>query len=100
MTLDSSLERPLEKTRDQIDRALELLGGKASAAAVRRDDTVRSRCAALRSACLPGGAPQERGLSTAHFALRYGVGFGAAVLSQLDAESDAIQVIDPGVAVT
>ena len=62
---------------------------------MRRDETVRSRCAALRSSCLPGGAPQERGLSTAHFALRYGVGFGTAVLSQLDVESDAVQIIDP-----
>jgi bacillithiol biosynthesis cysteine-adding enzyme BshC len=100
VALDSGLERPLEKTRDQIERALELLGGKASAAVVRRDETLRSRSAALRSACLPGGAPQERGLSTAHFALRYGLGFGAAVLSQLDPESDAVQVIDPEAAVS
>jgi bacillithiol synthase len=93
--VDAGLERPLEKTRDQIDRALELFAAKASAAAVRRDDTTRSRCESLRAACLPGGAPQERGLATAHFALRYGIGIGAAVLSQLDVDSAAVQVIDP-----
>jgi hypothetical protein len=95
LALDGGLERPFAKTRDQIDRALELFAAKASAAALRRDDTVRSRCEALRSVCLPHGAPQERGLSTAHFALRYGVTFGAAVLGQLDVESDAVQVVDP-----
>jgi hypothetical protein len=93
--LDGGLARPFEKTREQIDRALELFASKASAAAVRRDRTVRARTEALRAACLPAGAPQERWLSTAHFALRYGRSFGAAVLSQLDVESDAVQIVDP-----
>ena len=93
--LDGGLERPFEKTREQIDRALELFASKASAAAVRRDQTVRARTESLRAACLPGGAPQERFLSTAHFALRYGLGFGPAVMSQLDIESDAVQIVDP-----
>jgi bacillithiol biosynthesis cysteine-adding enzyme BshC len=95
--LDGGLERPFEKTREQIDRALELFASKASAAAVRRDQTVRARTESLRTACLPGGAPQERTLSTAHFALRYGLGLGAAVMDQLDVESDAVQIVDPEV---
>ncbi len=93
--LDAGLERPFEKTREQIDRALELFASKASAAAVRRDQTVRARTESLRAACLPGGAPQERFLSTAHFALRYGLGLGSAVMGQLDVESDAVQIVDP-----
>jgi hypothetical protein len=95
VALDAGLERPFAKTREQIDRALELFAGKASAAAVRRDETGRARVEALRAACLPGGAPQERALSVAHFALRYGAPFAAAVLAQLDPVSDVVQVIDP-----
>ena len=62
---------------------------------MRRDQTVRSRTESLRAACLPSGAPQERVLSIAHFALRYGLAFGRAVLDQLDVESDAMQIVDP-----
>jgi bacillithiol biosynthesis cysteine-adding enzyme BshC len=94
-TLDPNLERPFEKTREQIDRALELFASKASAAAVRRDQTLRARTEALRASCLPQEAPQERFLSTAHFALRYGLSFGSAVMEQLDVESDAVQIVDP-----
>jgi uncharacterized protein YllA (UPF0747 family) len=96
--LDVNLERPFEKTREHIDRALELFAGKVSASAVRRDQTVRSRTEALRAACLPRGAPQERVLSVAHFILRYGLDFGRGVLDQLDVESDAVQIVDPGAA--
>jgi hypothetical protein len=93
--LDGGLERPFAKTREQIDRALALFASKASAAAVRRDQTTRARTEALRAACMPVGAPQERWFSTAHFALRYGRSFAAAVMGQLDVESDTVQVIDP-----
>jgi bacillithiol biosynthesis cysteine-adding enzyme BshC len=95
LALDPGLERPLAKTREQVDRALELFTGKVHAAAARRDQTARSRCDAVRAACLPGGAPQERTLAVGHFALRYGLGLGAAVLSGLDVESAAVQVVDP-----
>jgi bacillithiol biosynthesis cysteine-adding enzyme BshC len=95
LEVDAGLARPFEKTREQIERALELFGDKVSAAVVRRDDIVRARFDALRAACLPGGAPQERALATAHFALRHGLGFGAAVLAQLDVASDAVQIVDP-----
>ena len=95
LAMDATLERPFEKTREHVGRALELFAARLRAAAVRRDELVRSRSTALRDACLPGGAPQERGLAVAHFALRYGAGFGGAVMAQLDVESDRVQVIDP-----
>jgi bacillithiol biosynthesis cysteine-adding enzyme BshC len=93
--VDGGLERPFEKTREQIARALDLFAAKATAASVRRDRTVRARTETLRAACLPAGAPQERWLSAAHFVLRYGRAFGEAVLAQLDVFSDAVQIVDP-----
>ena len=66
-----------------------------SVSAARRDATERQRLSGLRSECLPGDAPQERVLSTAHFALRYGRRFASAVWEQMEVDSDWIQVIEP-----
>lgn len=98
--LDPNLERPWEKTRDHVARALDTLHGKMCAAAVRRDDVLRSRCDAVRAALLPGGSPQERTLCCAHFALRYGPDFVRAAWEGLEVGSAEIQIIDPEAAAT
>jgi bacillithiol biosynthesis cysteine-adding enzyme BshC len=98
LEIDPNLERPWEKTRDHVNRALETLSTKMCAAAVRRDEMVLSRCEALRRAVLPGGTPQERTLTTAHFALRYGPAFVDAAWRGLDVGADTVQVIDPDAA--
>ena len=93
--LDSQLESPWSKTRGSVDRALELFSSKVARSAARRDDTVRQRLSGLRAECLPGGAPQERVLSTAHFVLRYGRSFASAVWEQMEVDKDRVQVIEP-----
>ena len=93
--IDGNLERPWQKTRDNIDRALSTLSAKMCAAAVRRDEVLLRRLQALRDACTPGGAPQERVVASAHYPLRYGKCFAASAYEQLEVGSDLIQVIDP-----
>ncbi|MEE2775791.1 MAG: bacillithiol biosynthesis cysteine-adding enzyme BshC [Acidobacteriota bacterium] len=93
--LDPNLERPWQKTRDNVDRALAALSTKMCAAAVRRDEVVHGRLESLRDACAPGGSPQERSVCVAHYALRHGLGFGAAAYNQLEVGSDLIQIVDP-----
>lgn len=95
MALDPNLERPLEKTREQIERALEAFSGKVDAAVARRDATVMRRFERLREACLPLGALQERVLSIAHFVGRYGTGFIDSMWEQLDLDPRNLQVITP-----
>lgn len=95
LQIDPQLDRPWQKTRAQIERALEAFSMRLRSAAARLDKTAGQRLDAIRSACLPDGAPQERVLSVAHFALTYGQDFAAAVWEQMDHDSDRIQIIDP-----
>ena len=93
--LDPQLESPWKKTLGSIQRSLDLFADKVTHAAARLDDTVSQRLQGVRADCLPGGAPQERALSTAHFNLQYGRSFAEAVRDQLEVDSDRVQVIDP-----
>ena len=96
LAVDSQLERPFQKTRAQVENALNLFSQKVVASASRQDSTFRQRLEDVRSRCLPLGTPQERTLSTAHFALTYGRDFSSSVWNQMDLESDRVQIIDPG----
>ena len=60
LAIDGNLERPWQKTGDQMRRALQAYGTRVTAAASRRDETARARMEALRSNCLPTGKFQER----------------------------------------
>jgi len=93
LALDPALERPLEKTREQIERALEAFSGKVDAAHGRRDAVQLRRLERLREACLPLGVLQERTLSVAHFAARYGDAFVETLLAELDLDPRALQVL-------
>lgn len=95
LAIDSNLERPFEKTRHHVRHALELFGDKVCAAAVRHDELLRKRCRAVRGACLPLGAPQERVLSSAWFPLRFGREFVAAAWRQLEVGAGTIQIVKP-----
>src|SRR4029077_15981360 len=75
LAADPNLERPFEKTRDQILHALEVFEQKATAAAARKNEGVDRRTHHLREACLPLDRPQERIVSTAHFPGKYGPQF-------------------------
>lgn len=93
--LDPTLGKPFEKTRETVGRALEAFAGKVAGAAARRDEQVARRFAALRDLAAPGGAAQERTLCAAYFPGRYGDGFGAALLDQLDLDPSRLSVVDP-----
>jgi len=91
--LDQNLERPWEKTRDQIDRALDQLSAKTAAAAARRHEVRQRRLERLREACRPGGKPQERSLAVVHFLGRHGPSFGRTFLDQLGLDPGRLHVI-------
>ena len=61
---DPGLERPFEKTREQILHALDVFGEKAVAAAARKNEVVSRRVQQLRDAAVPGGKLQERTVSS------------------------------------
>jgi bacillithiol biosynthesis cysteine-adding enzyme BshC len=95
LAADPTLARPLEKTREQVLRGLDLFAEKALAAAARRDELAARRAEYLRETCLPGGELQERVISSAHFQGRFGERFAAAFWEQLALDPRCLQVITP-----
>jgi len=93
LAADPNLERPFEKTREQILRALDLFGEKAVSAGARKNEVVNRRVQQLREACLPLGKQQERIVSSAHFPGKYGPDFVAAYWEQMELDSAHLQVI-------
>lgn len=92
---DANLERPFEKTREQILRALDLFAEKAVSAAARRDEVANRRVRQLRDICLPLGKPQERVVSSAHFQGKYGERFAESFWDQMELDPEHLQVISP-----
>lgn len=95
LAADPNLERPYEKTREQVLRAVDLFAEKVVAAAARRDEVADRRANQLRDICLPQGKPQERTVATAHFQGKYGERFAASYWEQLDLDPTCLQVISP-----
>lgn len=95
LAADPSLERPLDKTREQILRALDLFGEKAVAAAARRNEVKNRRVQLLRETCLPLGQPQERVVSSAHFQGKYGDRLAESFREQMELDPRTLQVISP-----
>lgn len=91
--IDPNLERPWEKTRDQVLRALDTLAGKITAAAARRDEVTARRVDRLRQACLPEGRLQERVVAASFFAAKYGAGFAESFHRQLGLDPRWLQVV-------
>jgi bacillithiol biosynthesis cysteine-adding enzyme BshC len=93
---DPGLERPFDKTREQILRALDLFGEKAVAAAARKNEVLSRRVQQLRDACVPSGKLQERIVSSAHYPGRYGPGLVESYWRQMGLDAARLQVITPG----
>jgi bacillithiol biosynthesis cysteine-adding enzyme BshC len=91
---DPGLERPFEKTREQILRALDLFGEKAVAAAARKNEVVNRRVQQVREACLPLGKLQERIVASAHYPGKYGSAFVDAYFEQMELDAARLQVIE------
>jgi uncharacterized protein YllA (UPF0747 family) len=92
---DASLERPFDKTREQILRSLDLFGEKATAAWARRNEVVSRRVDQLRELCLPNGKLQERTIVSAHYQGKYGERFAESYWEQLSLDPTRLQVIVP-----
>lgn len=95
LAIDANLEKPWEKTREAIERALERFSDKLAAAAARRDEVRAGRVERLRDTLLPGGTLQERVVSTAHYPGKYRGRFAEAYLEQLELDGGTLQVVTP-----
>jgi bacillithiol biosynthesis cysteine-adding enzyme BshC len=95
LAADPNLERPFDKTREQILRALDLFAEKVTAAAARRDEVASRRVRLLRDATMPQGKPQERAVASAHFQGKYGPRLVEAFWEQLELDPARLQVISP-----
>ena len=95
LVLDPNLASPWQKTREQIERALERFADRAAAAAARRDQVRAGRVERLRDALLPGGTLQERVVSTAHYPGKHGERFADAYFEQLELDGGTLQVVTP-----
>jgi bacillithiol biosynthesis cysteine-adding enzyme BshC len=93
--LDPNLERPAEKTRENVLRALETFEGKATAAAARRDEVRHGRIEKLRAVILPGGTLQERAVCSSHFPGKYGDRLVEAIREQMELDGRRLQVVQP-----
>jgi bacillithiol synthase len=96
LALDPQLASPVEKTRDQVERAVAALRGKARAATARGDEETRRRALALRELLRPEGRLQERVLCTAHAVGLYGADLVATLRSQLDLDPRCVQLLAVG----
>lgn len=95
IALDPTLEKPWTKTRETVLGALDAFSAKVEAAAARRGSVAQQRFDQLRQATRPEGGLQERVISTAWFAGRYGEIFGEAVLDQLTLDPRRLVLVDP-----
>lgn len=92
---DPNLERPLEKTREQILRALDTFAEKTTAAVARRNETLNRRVDQIRESCLPLGKPQERVVASAHFQGKYGDRLVQSFWEQMGLDSRRLQITCP-----
>ncbi len=93
---DPGLERPFEKTREQILRSLDLFGEKVVAAGARKNEVVNRRAQQIRDACVPLDKLQERVVSSAHFPGKYGPELIDAYWEQMRLDAAHLQIIVPG----
>jgi bacillithiol biosynthesis cysteine-adding enzyme BshC len=95
LAADPNLERPLEKTREQILRALDLFADKATSAAARRNEVRNRRVQLLRESCLPLGRTQERVVASAHFEGKYGERLVESYWEQMGLDPRVLHVVIP-----
>ncbi|HEV8630447.1 MAG TPA: bacillithiol biosynthesis cysteine-adding enzyme BshC [Thermoanaerobaculia bacterium] len=93
VALDPNLERPWEKTREQVKTAFERFAEKLTRARAQRDQVALRRLQSWRDYCLPGGVLHERVLAAAHFRGRYGEPLVEALWQQLDLGTTDVQLL-------
>jgi bacillithiol biosynthesis cysteine-adding enzyme BshC len=93
VALDPNLERPWEKTQEQVKTAFERFAEKLTRARAQRDEVAQRRLAALRDYAAPGGVLHERVLCAGHFRGRFGESFADALWEQLDLSTVDVQLL-------
>jgi len=92
--IEEQLVRPWEKTRENLERSLDQLASKATAAVARRHEVWQRRLEQVREQCLPDGHLQERHLSVVHYLGRYGASFVDALWTQMDLDPRRLQALE------
>ncbi len=95
LAADPNLSSPLDKTRDQILRALDTFGEKAISSAARRNEVRSRRINLLRDSLLPNGKLQERVVAAAHFQGKYGERLVESFWEQMGLDPRELQTIVP-----
>ena len=90
-TLAGAVDTTLERMRDTLNT----LHGKILQARKKKDETLRRQFMRTRNLTFPNGSPQERALSIAFFANRYGPGLSGRLLEALPTLADRHYLITP-----
>lgn len=94
VAIDPSLDKPLEKTREQALRGLDLFAEKVRASAARKNEVEARRAGSLLDLLRPNGKLQERELSSAQFATRVAGSAGEALWQGMDLDPRKLQPIE------
>ncbi|HXU33555.1 MAG TPA: bacillithiol biosynthesis cysteine-adding enzyme BshC [Thermoanaerobaculia bacterium] len=92
--IDPSLDKPLDKTREQALRGLDLFADKVRASAARKNEVEARRAGQLLDLLRPNGKLQERELSSAQFATRAVESAGEALWEGMDLDPRNLQAIE------
>lgn len=92
--IDPGLDKPLEKTREQALRALDLFADKVRGSAARKNEVESRRAGQLLDLLRPLGKLQERELSSAQFATRAAESAGEALWEGMDLDPRKLQAIE------
>jgi bacillithiol biosynthesis cysteine-adding enzyme BshC len=88
-TIDPTLSSVIDTTFDRIRGTLDTMQAKIVQASKKKDETLRRQFIRTRALLFPDGHPQERVLSVAFFANRYGLAIGERLLDVLPPALDA-----------
>ncbi len=94
VAIDPSLDKPLDKTREQALRGLDLFADKVRASAARKNEVEARRAGQLLDLLRPHGKLQERELSSVQFATRSAASAGDALWSGMDLDPRELQAIE------
>jgi bacillithiol biosynthesis cysteine-adding enzyme BshC len=92
--IDPSLDKPLDKTREQALRGLDLFADKVRSSAARKNEVEARRAGQLLDLLRPHGKLQERELSSAQFATREAASAGEALWTRMDLDPRRLQAVE------
>ena len=95
VSVDPTLAGAVETTVDRLRETLKTLQNKIVQAQKKKDETLRRQFVRTRNLSFPDGGPQERVLSVAFFANRYGPGLSGRLLDALPPLPDRHYLITP-----